>query len=209
MEAFEAVLSVLAAVPLWVPLLLYPAVLAAFALSTYFLGGRGAYPYVAVALGGAAFTLLCCRESLAASFAFLGLYSAFAALLRFVYFIPGKGRKKRKRRSREERMYEKFAAHPKENLPKERAALSPPKVCKFEEEAPVSSAKERGMQLKYAEELLARLKKCALTPGDRLETEALSSALDRYGSGMLTEGEMNALGDCLASILKMTAKYKL
>ncbi len=209
MEAFEAVLSVLAAVPVWVPLLLYPAVLAAFTLSTYFLGGRGAYPYVAVALGGAAFTLLCCREKLAASFAFLGLYSALAALLRFVYFIPRKRRQKRERRSRDDRMYEKFSALSKEYLPKERMVSSPPKVCKFEEEERTFSAKERGMQLKYAEELLARLKKCSLTPGDRLETEALSSALERYGSGMLTEGEMNALGDCLASILKMTAKYKL
>ena len=208
MQAFQAILSALASIPAWAPLFLYPAVLVAFTVVTYFLGGRGAYPYVAIALGGASFTLLCARGALSEAFAFLGLYAALAALLRFVYFCPRHRRARRKKLSRDERMYQKFCAPSARETPAHRPSV-PPKVCKFEEDTPVASAKERGMQLKYAEEMLGRLKKCALTPADRLEAEALSRTLAAYGAGPLTEAELNALGDCLASILKMTAKYKL
>lgn len=204
MEAFQTVIEAFAAIPAWVPIFLYPAVLIVFTVLVLLLGGRRAYPYVAVSLGGAAFTLLACKGDLGAAFAFLGLYAALAALLKLLFLLPPVKRKKGSKLSRDERIYRKFRA-----APAEKPDPAPPKVCKFEEEQPVCSAEESGMQLKYAEELLARLKKSPLAPSDRLEAEALSRSIGAYRSKPLTEGEMNALGDCLASVLKMTAKYKL
>lgn len=204
MEIFRTVVEALAAIPAWVSVLLYPSVLIVFTVLVLFLGGRGAYLYVAVSLGGAAFTLLCCKGDLSFAFAFLGLYAALASLLRLFFLIPIKKRRRKRRLSKDERMYRKFCA---ERAEKPKPA--PPKVCNFEEESPARSAAESGMQLKYAEELLARLKKSQLVPADRLELEAMSHSLGAYRTKALTEGEMGALNDCLASILKMTAKYKL
>ena len=48
-----------------------------------------------------------------------------------------------------------------------------------------------------------------MSAGDRLETEELARTLARLRSKPLSEAEMNSLNDCLASVLKMTAKYKL
>lgn len=207
MEAFQTVITAFAAIPAWVPLLLYPAALILFTVLVLLFGGRGAYAHVAIALGGAAFTLIVCKGELGAAFVFLGLYAALASLLRLLFLLPPVKRKKggkRKRLSRDERMYQKFHAEPAVSL-----SPAPPKVCMYEEEEPRLSAAESGMQLKYAEELLSRLKKSQLAPADRLEIEALSHTLGAYRTKPLTEGEKGVLGDCLASILKMTAKYKL
>lgn len=204
MQAFQTVIKALAEIPAWVPVFLYPSVLIVFTALVLIFGGRRAYPHVAVSLGGGAFTLLACRGDLGAAFAFLGLYAALAAILKLFFLLPPMKPRKRQRLSKDERMYRKFHA-----APAQRPNPAPPKVCKFEEEEPVASAEESGMQLKYADELLARLKKFQLSPSDRLEAEAMSRSLGAYRSRTLTEGEMSALNDLLASVLKMTAKYKL
>ena len=205
MKAFQTVVRGLAAVPAWIPLLLYPAVLIVYTVLVLVLGGRKTYPYVAVALGAAAFTLLCCKSFSGEAFVFLGLYSALAAVLKLFFFIPPVKRKRRPRVSKDERIYQKFHAE----LAEKPARQGPPKICRFEEPEPVVSAQECGRQRRYADELLSRLKKASLNASDRLEAEVIGRSLGAYRSKKLTEEEIRALNDCLASLLKLTAKYKL
>ena len=65
------------------------------------------------------------------------------------------------------------------------------------------------MRLSHAEELLSRLKTAPLAGSDRLEADALSRTLCGMRERKLTAEEMRILNDCLASVLKLTAKYKL
>ncbi len=204
MQAFQTIVDALTAIPAWIPLLFYPAVLLFYTVAALLFGGRAFYTRIAIGLGGASFTLLACRGELHFAFVFLGLYALYAALLKFLFLIPPRKKREKRRASKDEKLYEKFFP---QAIP--RREDRPPKVCKFEEDAPRLTAEESGMQLGYAQELLDRLKKCALSPSDRLEVETISHLVEGYRSKPLTQGELGTLGDCLASALKMTAKYKL
>ena len=57
--------------------------------------------------------------------------------------------------------------------------------------------------------LLAKLKKEKLSPADRLEIEALTRTVEGYRGKSLSEKELHLVNDCLATVLKLTAKYKL
>ena len=202
MDIFEPVIRAFAAVPDFVPFLIYPAVLVFVTVLMVTLGGRRAFPYAAAALGAAAFSLLSARGDLSAAFVFLGCYAALAALLRLLFFLP-LPKKREKGKGKDERMYEKF----REDLTQGGAAPLPPKVEKFDEER--VTAEESGLRLHHAEELLARLSKLPLSATDRLEMDVISRSLDAYREKPLSEEELRVLNDCLASVLKLTAKYKL
>ncbi len=201
MDIFEPVVRALACVPDFVPFLIYPAVLAVVAVLMLTLGGRKAYPYAASALGAAAFSILAAKD-VASAFVFAGFYAALAAALRLLFFLPVRGRKKGKR-SKDERMYEKFRA----DLAEGGEGALPPKVEKFDAE-PVT-AEESGLSLCHAEQLLSRLFKLPLSATDRLEAEVISRSLDAYREKPLSEEELRTLNDCLSAVLKLTAKYKL
>ncbi len=87
----------------------------------------------------------------------------------------------------------------------------PPEVCCFEREGEggATTAKEYGVSLSYADTLLKKLRSKKLKAGDRLETEEFLRRLDCYREKPLDDGERSSLNDCLASILKLTAKYQL
>ncbi len=86
----------------------------------------------------------------------------------------------------------------------------PPKVCCFNQEPEGGvTAQEYGVSLSYADTLLKKLRSKKLKAGDRLETEELLRRLDCYREKPLDVGERSSLNDCLASILKLTAKYQL
>ena len=107
-------------------------------------------------------------------------------------------------KSRAERLYERFREELTE-LP-DRPAAQPPKVCCFEEpSAPVQDAPEPS----YAMKLLEKLQKEKLSPTDRLETDVLSHTVSGLSGRPLSEEEARTLNDCLASVLRLTAKYKL
>ena len=214
MQVFRAVLSFFAGAPAWVPLVLVPALLALAAAAFTLFGGRGAYRDTACALGGAGFFLLSAKGGMAESFAFLGLYLAEAAALRLLFFLPrlpvakrNGAHKKRltraqRRQERAEKLYARFVAP---CVPPARPL--PPKECCFEEieRAPLSDAP----QPSYAAKLLEKLQKEKLAPADRLEADALSRTVAGLGGRPLTEDEARILNDCLSSVLRLTAKYKL
>lgn len=211
MECFRKLIDVLAQnVPDWVPLIACPVLLALCALAFTLFGGRRGYLYVAVALGGIAFFLVCCMEGLQTAALFLALYAAEGALLRLLFFIPCPLRRRKegkKRESRAERIYERFR---EEQTPVHRTESGrPPKICCFEEPTPTASAEESGMRLNHVLSLLGKLKDEKLTPTDRLELDVLSRSVDAFREKILTEEELRSLNDCLASVLKLTAKYKL
>ena len=201
MKIFSDVVDAIASLPAWVPLILCPALLIVCAVLCMLFGGRRAYPAVAVCLG--AFGALECIKNGALAFAYAALFAALAALLALLFLLPRLPLKKRKKESREDKIYRRFheelSAPPAEGLP--------PKVCCYEE-APVS-AEESGMRLTYVTSLLGKLKSGKLTPADRLEVEVLTRTVDAYRGKPLTEEELSVLNDCLASVLKLTAKYKL
>ena len=110
---------------------------------------------------------------------------------------------------REERLFEKFREELTDKSFK-RGASMPPKVCCFNQEPEGGvTAQEYGVSLSYADTLLKKLRSKKLKAGDRLETEELLRRLDCYREKPLDVGERSSLNDCLASILKLTAKYQL
>ena len=134
--------------------------------------------------------------------------SRLRRLLSLLFFIPAPKRKK-KGKLREERLFEKFREELTDKSFK-RGASMPPKVCCFNQEPEGGvTAQEYGVSLSYADTLLKKLRSKKLKAGDRLETEELLRRLDCYREKPLDVGERSSLNDCLASILKLTAKYQL
>ena len=77
----------------------------------------------------------------------------------------------------------------------------------FAEDAPAQEAEPP--ELSHALALLEKLRKQKLTAADRLETDVLGRSVRALRGRALTEAEKNTLNDCLASVLKLTAKYQL
>lgn len=202
MEIFRQITEIFSAAPGWVPLIVLPAVVIVAAVLFTLLGGRKAYPFVAVGLGAAGFALMCCMTALEDAFFYAGLFALIAALLRLLFFIPKPVRRK-KATSREQRIYEKFRGEPlTANLVREDV---PAKVCCFEEE----ERTEQPPELSHALSLLDKLRREKLSSSDRLETDVLARTVSALKGRTLTESEKDTLNDCLASVLKLTAKYKL
>ena len=79
-----------------------------------------------------------------------------------------------------------------------------------EEKAGEYDLEDGKLRLDHVRKMLARLKAAELTPGDRLEAEGISRTITLYASkDLLTAKEVHELNDCLAAVLKMTAKYAL
>ena len=79
-----------------------------------------------------------------------------------------------------------------------------------EEKAGEYDLEDGKLRLDHVRKMLARLKAAELTPGDRLEAEGISRTITLYASkDLLTAKEVHELNDCLAAVLKMTAKYEL
>lgn len=195
MEYFQKFVSMVASMPDLVSLLICPALLLVAGTVFAVLRLKKAYPLLAVGLGGAgAFFVACEGTELIA--AYLGLYVVLAVLVRLLFLIPF--RTKRGQREREEEIYSKFHV----DLAPEEEPIAP-----SEEET--YDAEESGLRLGHVESLLRKLQESGLTASDRLEADAIARSLDVYRDRPLTADEMRSLNDCLASVLKLTAKYKL
>lgn len=213
MSTFWKAVDFLKDTPDWVTLALLPALTAAAAIMVTLFGRRKVYFSAAAFLYGVGVFLAFCqvRESNAlrdAAFAYAGLYLALSALLPLLFLCPHLKLKKRAKKSKADELYEKF----REDLTEKPFTLQdkrPPKVCCFEESVGGVTAEESGARLAHAEMLIEKLRAEKLSAGDRLETEELARTLQRLKSKPLGDGEMDSLNDCLASVLKMTAKYKL
>ncbi len=203
MKILSAIMGALARTPEFVPVCIFPALILALCVLHTLLGMRKLYPAEGAALTLLGAVLIACRADARSALVCGGLLLLWTGLLSplFLIRVP----RKRERLSAEEKLYRKFRGEPLRSQP---APAAPAKVCRFEEPA-VLSAQECGMRLTHAEEMLARLKTAPLASSDRLETEALSRTLSGYREKKLTSEELRMLNDCLASVLKLTAKYKL
>lgn len=193
MKQFSEILQLIGeTMPDLLSLLLCPALLLAAGVLLAVFRRRKAYLPLAVGLGGAAGFLIVCETGAGREFfAYLAVYTVFAVLVSLLFLIPFCGGKA----SRADELYEKF--HEPLDLPVPA------------EEEPAYSEEECGLRLDHAVSLVEQLKKCPLTAADRLEVDVLARTLDGYRSRALTEEETRAVNDCLASVLKFTAKYKL
>ena len=203
MSIFSRLVSLLAALPDWVPLIVLPALLPCGALLLALLKKRRFYACIALALGAFGVAVTACKGGEALVYA--GLFTAVAVLFALLLLVPFKRRKKGPRESRDDRIYRKFH----EDL--EGAPLPqglPPKVCCFET-APPAPVQESEVRLGHVRSLIERLKKEKLSAADRLEVEAVSRSVDSCMGRPLGRAEIEFLNDCLASVLKLTAKYKL
>ena len=208
MELIQKFADLLIKAPDWVFLFCVPALILLEAVGFIFAPKRRWY-FLAASVPVSAGFLLAYAKSAPLAVFYLGAVLVFSALCTLLFLIPRpKKREKREKKSREERLLEKF----REEL-SEKGSLRPampPKVCCFEEDSGAgATAGEYGMSLSYAVSLLEKLRSKKLAAGDRLQTEELHRRLDYYREKPLTEGERNSLNDCLASILKLTAKYQL
>lgn len=214
MSIFISFVDAVKTLPDWIALLACPALLAAAAVLLAVFKRKNLFHDIAVALGVAGFFLMCCEGDVRYAFAWAGLYTAEYSLVRLLFLLPSFKRKNKK--SKEDRMYEKF----KEELFSEQIPCAeqkrakeklPPKVCCFDElpsEGKIK-AEESGLRLSHVTALLEKLRLQKLSAGDRLETDTIARTLDLYRNKSLTEEELRSLNDCLASVLKLTAKYQL
>ena len=205
MEIFRQIYQAIAAVPAWVPLILCPALIVAAAVLFALFGGRRAYPVLAGVVGAVGIAVMSATATVGETVFYAALYAFVACLAGMLHLLP-KRVKKARRTSRDERIYQRFRAE-LENAPYPTAAPqpAPAKVCCFEE-APATQA---APELSYALSLLEKLRREELAATDRLEADMLARTVSAMQGRMLTAEEKNTLNDCLASVLKLTAKYNL
>lgn len=196
MNYLEKWIGICSKIPDFAALLICPALLFLVALLLFSFGGRKFYPPLAIVLGGIGMFLVFCKD-VSSSFGYCFLFTAFAGLLSLIFFLPT-GKRGRKENHAQEEMYKKFAQ------PLEISYDEP-----TEEEEACYDREESGLRLGHTLDLLDRLKKTELEASDRLEADALSHTLESYREKELTAEEMRSLNDCLATVLKLTAKYKL
>lgn len=184
----------------WWAFLICPAVLVAAGLLFAVFHAKKAYLPLAVFLGGVQLFLVGSSfgdsgNDLHFTVAWAGLYLALCVLVRLLFLIPfRRGAKK----DRTAEMYEKF--HVGLEVPEEERAPRED-VCVGMEES--------GLHLAHVLSLLEKLRACDLSAGDRLETDAISRTLDAFRGKEMTAEDLIVVNDSLASVLKMTAKYKL
>ena len=209
MDFILKILNALAKTPDWVLLYVVPVLILAAAVGFVFAPKRAWYCCPATVIIALGFAMAYAKDATLA-FLYLAVLVALGALCSLFFFIPRPKRTEKKvKKSRVDELYEKFREELSEKPYAPRGAM-PPKVCCFERDPEGSAtAGERGMNLDYADSLLAKLGTKDLTAGDRLEAEALARRLDCYRDKPLTESERDTLNDCLAAILKLTAKYQL
>ena len=209
MDLILKIANLLAKTPDWVLLYIVPALILAAAVGFVFAPKRGWYCCPVIVVIATGFIIAYSKDA-ALAFIYLGILVALGALLSLLFLSPRPKRREGKgRKSRVDELYEKFHEELSEKPYMPRAAM-PPKVCCFEKDAQAgATAGEYGMSLTYADSLLAKLRSKELSAGDRLEAEELARRLDCYRDKPLTESERDTLNDCLASILKLTAKYQL
>ncbi len=207
MEILNKIVTLLLRLPDWAFLCFMPACLAAAAIAFVFVRKKGWFYLVALILCAAGSLAVYVKEpSLMVVYACV--FAVLTGALSLLFLIPcGRKKEVKRKKTQDEKMYEKFHEELSEQPYAPQKAKMPPKVCCFETRS--ASSEENGMRLSYAESLLKKLRAQKLNAGDRLETEELSRRLDLYKKNALSEEERNTLNDCLASILKLTAKYNL
>lgn len=191
--------------PFWWAALICPAILVAAGFLLAVLRAKKAFLPLAVALGGAQTFLVCCffpegdsvqpDTHLLFVVAWAGIYLVLCVLVRLLFLIPFR---RKNRANREEEIYRKF--HVALEMPDEAPEGAAENVC-------VGAGE--GVRLQHVLSLLEKLRACNLSASDRLETDAIARTLDVFQGKDMTADDLLIVNDSLASVLKMTAKYKL
>lgn len=192
MDSIYFLMDLVAQLPELLVVLICPAILLICGVIFALLDCKKAYFPVAIGLGGLAFFLTASID-LSSSFAYMGLYLVWTVLVNLLFLIHPREKKE----STQEELFRTF--YRPLDLGEERE----------ETESATLDREESELRLSHTLELLEKLKKSDLSAGDRLEADALSRTLDGLSDKQLTESEMRSLNDCLATILKLTAKYNL
>ncbi len=194
MEYFKVLTDLTARVPDWC-IFLPPCIFIALFVPLVLKRCRRIYTGAALLLGGAGCLLL--SGDAAAMLAYGVCFAILWGALFPFFFLP-----KREKKSREERIYETFKP---EIEPRPRREKELPKVCCFDEPTADPSL-EDGICLDHVRKLLDRLRREKLSAADRLEVDTLAGRLTGEAH---TAAEAEARNDALASVLRLTAKYKL
>lgn len=187
-ELLVDLIELLSGLPGIVAYLVPPILLLVAGLALAIADAKRAYFPLAVFVGGAACLLVYAADS-ELVLPYLALYVMFAVAVRLLFLIPFRSGK---REDRSGELYEKFHV-PLDAAPGEQEA---------------DPAEDGELRLAHARALLEKLLHVDLEASDRLEADGIAEKLDGYGEE-LTEDEIRSLNDCLATILKLTAKYKL
>lgn len=211
MDIFIGVVNAIGRIPDWLSLLAFPVLLIPAAVLLRVFGKRKRYLSVCLIFAACGFTLVCCEGEARYAFVWLSLFALECLLMNGIFYLSAMKRKKKQ--SKAEKMYEKFRLE-LDGGPEERAETlqRPPKISCYPEEIQAENtvaAEDAGLRLSHASELLARLRAGKLSAGDRLETDVLARTLETFRNKRLTPSELDSLNDCLASVLKLTAKYSL
>lgn len=205
---FKVVADIFKNVPEWGTVAGSLGLLIVTALALILAGKRRAYIPVATAIGACGAVLIACAEVDGGEILYVAIYAALytlaAALLSLLLFIPTP---KRRKKDKVEKMHDKFRLELTEE-PFEAEEGLPPKVCCFEE-PPASPLRAEELRLSHVSSLIEKLRASKLSATDRLELDALSHTVDGYKGRPLSAQEADTLNDCLATVLKLTAKYKL
>lgn len=188
----------------WWATLICPALLIVVGLVLAIFHAKKAYLPLAVALGGAQLFLLCnfFGEASASDAhmlfigAWAGIYLVLCVLVRLLFLIPFR---REKRKDRAEEIYRKFRVG---------LELSDDEARNDASED-IRIDVEESVRMQHILDLLEKLRACKLSASDRLETDAISRTLDAFRGKQLTADDLPVVNDSLASVLRMTAKYKL
>ncbi len=212
MDVFIRFVNAIGGMPDWLSLLGFPILLLPAAAAMWAFEKRKWYFSVCCIFSAIGFTLVCCEGESRYAFVWLSLFALECVLVNGVFYLPK--RKRKAKRSKAEKMYEKFhlELEGEERREPAPAPQRPPKITCYPEEVgreDAVAAEDAGLRLSHAGELLARLRAGKLSAGDRLETDVLARTLETFRNKRLTPSELDSLNDCLASVLKLTAKYSL
>jgi len=194
---FQQISCAVSSLPHWLLFFGAPVLLLVVSVVLALLRVKNAFPYAAVALGGVGLFLVNCIGSAQTTVFFVAVYSVCAVLARLLFCFH---RPRRRKESRDEEIYRTFH---------EDLDIAPPSA---EPEKQPSERVQSGndpVELAHAEGLISSLKTANLSPTDRLEVDGIMRSLDRYRGRTLTDSELRTLNDCLGSVLKLTAKYRL
>ena len=202
MEIFDRFFHFVGEVPDLIPLIILPSVQLIAMLLYFFLHRRDLSRPTFFAIAGCGFLFMSAKGDVTLAFFWLGLLFLEYALCSLLFLI----KRKDKKQSKADTMYQRFHVPLTDEGAAQREAR-PPKITCFSDEK--HRAEACGLQFQHVDALLGKLKKTELSAGDRLEMDALCRRVEGYRGRELSQDELDVLNDCLASVLKLTAKYCL
>lgn len=190
------------------------------AIASYVLQNAGYYSALAMmTVGGVCIAILSGGASWSAGVACLALLAIFGGgvyLALYSLLALRKGLRLRRQRRRETARRLQFALPDRENsfvrsrlqttLQIDDESLE--EAWKESETTPTPRGKEKMFRVEYAYRLLSKIKAAPLSAAERLQTDEMSKTLAMYmRKESWTAGDLRAINELFAGLLKLSAKY--